>query len=65
MSRKRGTGHLRKRRGAEAAACPDDWRQPVGQHFGDVIEIVWLEAGAECPFCESGTVHDHQDLDES
>lgn len=65
MSRRRGTGHLKKHRQAEAPVCPDEWRQAVGQHFDDVIGVVWLEPGAECPFCDIGTVHDHEDRSES
>lgn len=65
MSRRRGTRHLKKQRQPEPPVCPDEWRQALGQHFGEVIEVVWLEPGAECPFCDVGTVHDHRDPDES
>ena len=65
MSRRRGTGHLRKRRPVEPPTCPDEWRQAVGHYFGPVIEVVWLEPGAECPFCDVGTVHEHQDPGEA
>lgn len=59
MSRKRGTGHLGKRRPVDPSACPDEWHQAIGHHFGEVIEIVWLSDGDECPFCDVGTIHDH------
>lgn len=58
MSRKRGSGHLRKRRLQD---CPDEWRRSTGRIWQDVVEVIFLAPGEECPLCAEGEIHDAQE----